>query len=191
MKWLENGNDYVRVLSFDFSKAFDSVSHHLVIEKIKLIPGTNPLVVNWVIDFLEGRRQKVCVDGLKSPFLSINRGVPQGTVSGSVLFTIIVNDIRPVPYDTIMMKYADDITCSLPVGPSCPSAVEEVNNIKGWASQNLMSLYLKKTKELLINGKTNKEPPIPVSGIEQVSSLRLFGDTFNRSPVNWDTHFEE
>ena len=49
MKWLDCSADFVRVLSFDFSKAFDSVSHHVVSEKLKLVPNINLYIVNWVI----------------------------------------------------------------------------------------------------------------------------------------------
>ena len=39
-------------------------------------------MINWMINFLKNRYQRVCVDGIKTEYLSINRGVPQGTVLG-------------------------------------------------------------------------------------------------------------
>ena len=54
----------------------------------------NPYVVNWIVIFLEDRKQRVVIDGIVTEYLNINRGVPQGTVLGPVLFSIMyVNQI--------------------------------------------------------------------------------------------------
>ncbi|CAB3993689.1 Hypothetical predicted protein [Paramuricea clavata] len=95
LTWLEGDAKYVRVLSFDFRKAFDSVPHDILCEKLKKLP-INPYVTNWLISFLEDRKQRVVVDGIETEYLNINRGVPQGTVLGPVLFSIMVNDIKTV-----------------------------------------------------------------------------------------------
>ena len=97
---------------------------------------------------------------------------------GPVLFTIMVNDISPISQNTLMTKYADDITCSIPVGPDVNDcASEEVENIKVWAEENLMKLNLSKTKELVIRGRTTLPPPEPIDTIERVSYLKLLGMT--------------
>ena len=68
MRWLDGHSNFVRVLSFDFSKAFDSVSHRVVTDKLKKVPNINPYIVNWVIDFLKDRQQRLCVDKVMTPF---------------------------------------------------------------------------------------------------------------------------
>ena len=156
------------------------------------MPDINPYIVNWVIDFLKDRQQRVCVDKVKTQFLPVSRGVPQGTVLGPVLFSIMVNDISPTSQNTLMTKYADDITCSIPVGLKVSnSASEEVENIKVWAEENLMKLNLSRTKELVIRGRTTLPAPEPIPTIECVSYLKLLGVTFQDSPTNWNKHFDD
>lgn len=92
--WLKNDADYVRALSFDFSKAFDTVSHKIVSEKLKST-SMNPYIINWIVSFLENHKQWVVVNGITSD-VDINRRVPQGTVLGPLIFTLIVHDIYKV-----------------------------------------------------------------------------------------------
>jgi len=100
--------DFVRVFFFDFSKAFESVPHAIVCNKLMSLK-MNPYVINWIVSFLSNRKQRVVVDGFVTEIVSINRGVPQGTVLGPILFSIfMVNDIRPVyPERNLLLKYAD------------------------------------------------------------------------------------
>ena len=75
----------------------------------------NPYVTNWIISFLQGRKQRVVVDGFVTNYLNINRGVPQRTVLGPILFSIMVNDIKVIaPNQNLLVKFADDLTLSIP-----------------------------------------------------------------------------
>ena len=81
LKWLDNDANYVRVFYFDFRKAFDNVPHDILCLKLKTL-SINPYIVNWIINFLSNRQQRVVVDGIITNYADINCGVPQGTVLG-------------------------------------------------------------------------------------------------------------
>ena len=75
LKWLENEARYVRVFSFDFKKAFDSIPRDILCSKLKNL-RLNPYIINWTVDFLDGRHQRVKVDGTRTDYVNINREVP-------------------------------------------------------------------------------------------------------------------
>ena len=102
LKWLDGAMDFVRGFSFDFSKAFDSVPYAIVCNKLMSL-NMNPYVINWIVSFLSNRKQRIVVDGFVTEFVSINRGVPQGTVLGQISFSIMVNDIRNMFFYSILL----------------------------------------------------------------------------------------
>ena len=139
MEWLDGDASMVRVFSFDFSKAFDTVPHEILCNKLKELP-ISPYIINWIIDFLTSRYQRVVIDGIKTDYLPINRGVPQGTVLGPILFSIMINDIRPVQASNLIVKFADDINRGIKVTDDSVTSHMETNNIKTWAETNRMKL---------------------------------------------------
>lgn len=146
LKSLDSEADFVTVFSFDFRKAFDSVSRLIVCDKLKPL-GINPYIVNWIISFLDGRRQRVVVDGISTKWVIINKGVSTGTLLGPVFLTIMANDISPLNITKCFMtKFADDITSSRAVKVNAydPSEVE-VENVNKWARDNRIILHMKKT----------------------------------------------
>ena len=190
LKWLDEDADFVRVMSFDFSKAFDSVPHDIVCEKLKST-SINPYIINWIISLLINRRQRVVVDDIETEYVDISRGVPQGTVLGPFLFSLMVNDIIiKDPYSNLLVKFPDNITVSAPVKLSSDSAAMEVKNIENWAMDNRMSLNMTKTWEMLVCGKTTKPLPPSITGIGRKKWLKLLGITFQDDLCCWDLHVD-
>lgn len=72
-------------LFLDFSKAFDTLNHSILLKKLEHY-GFRGVVLNLLTDYLSNRYQYVELDGQKSDFLPITFGVPQGSVLGSLLF---------------------------------------------------------------------------------------------------------
>ena len=103
--WVDKGS-IVDVVFMDFSKAFDLVSHTLIVAKLRLL-GFDDVLVNWIESFLVGRTMSVSVSGSLSSERSVTSGVPQGSVLGPILFLIYVNHItKDVHLD--WKAFADD-----------------------------------------------------------------------------------
>ena len=150
LKWLDGNVDFVRIFSFDFSKAFDSVSHRMLVSKLRDV-DINPYILNWLISFFSNRKQRVVVDDIITEYIDITRGVPQGTVLSPILFSLMISDIKPGSPSSLLVKFADDITVSIPVHAEDSNIAEsEVRSIMKWAEKNQMTLNLNKTWEMLL-----------------------------------------
>lgn len=92
---------------FDFSKAFDSVSHVKLVEKLNAVGITGKLLA-WIECWLTDRRQRVLLNGFKSKWEKVLSGVPQGSVLGPLLFIIFINDIDEGINNSVF-TFADDL----------------------------------------------------------------------------------
>ena len=88
----------------DLSKAFDSVSHNILLSKcakLKIDPF-------WFENYLTNRSQSVRIDEITSSKRDLTFGVPQGSILGPILFNIYVNNMSKKFKDCLVVQYADD-----------------------------------------------------------------------------------
>ena len=102
-------NNYGRCVLVDISKAFDTVSHVLVIRKLQKL-DIPPFIINWIINFLTDRTHTILIDGKRSFQMSITTSIVQGSGLGPFLFIIYILDLRTLSVVNLMCKYADDLS---------------------------------------------------------------------------------
>ena len=95
-------------ICIDLSKAFDSVSHQILLDKLNLI-DFNDDALELIFSFLSHRSQQVVINNTVSDIIETYQGVPQGTVLGPLLFNIYINDItKYISEECRIIQYADD-----------------------------------------------------------------------------------
>lgn len=122
----------------DFTKAFDTINHDILFQKLESYGLTGP-ALNFLKNFLINREGSVCVNNAYSMPKIINQGVPQGSILGPLLFIIYINDLADSINASHCVLYADDTTVS--------SADKCLSNL----TYNLNIVLTKVTKWCLIN----------------------------------------
>ena len=142
----------------DLQKAFDTVNHDILIKKLEHY-GIRGNVLDWFRSYLRGRFQYVSVNGHLSDLLPISCGVPQGSVLGSLLFLIYVNDLPNISKVLQVYLFEDDTSISFESDNllTLQKVVNrELRKVRKWLEANRLSLNISKTNYVIFHSKVRK-----------------------------------
>ena len=140
----------VDVIYLDFAKAFDKVCHVKLISKLQSL-GIGGNLLSWIRNWLNNRKQRVVLNGIKSDWMNVESGVPQGSVLGPLLFVLYINDLE-IGLGSKVWKFADDtkiVRSIKSINDNC-YLQKDLDRLQNWANENQMEFNVKKCKVMHI-----------------------------------------
>ena len=146
-----NSQHVTLLVLLDFSAAFDTVNHNMLLRVVCSRLGLGGTVIAWLGSYLSGRSQRIIMDGMRSRTYQLNSELPQGSCLGPLLFNIYVSglfDIVSNHAPVALHAYADDFQVYLSFSPSsCANEQQAVKAIqdcvaKSWACQHSLMLIM-------------------------------------------------
>ena len=184
---------HTAAIFIDLRKAFDTVDHSLLLEKMNVI-GFTQQAKNWFRSYLENREQYVELQGKSSSKEQVSCGVPQGSILGPTLFLIYINDISAALKNSSTVLYADDTVFH--VSHKCPETLEKImqeefSELNDWLVDNKLSLALDKTELMIFSPKSKiKEGEgIKVANLKRVTEFKYLG-IYVDSKLNFSKHLQ-
>ena len=189
---IENG-EYAIGVFLDFSKAFDTVDHKILLDKLDHY-GIRGCALSWFRNYLSHRYQYVTYNGSQSSQQLIKCGVPQGFILGPLLFLVYISDLCIVCKSTEPVLFADD-TNLFSSGSNASSLQDGVNNdlaiIAEWLKVNKSSLNIKKTHFMCFSAKNKPGPCISLQidgeALAEVNKSKFLGVIIDNK-LSWKDH---
>lgn len=188
---LDSGSE-VHAIYTDFSKAFDSVDHLILINKLSKC-GIQGTLLKWFISYLSRRKLIVNFGGSKSEPFYPSTGVPQGSVLGPILFAILINDLCDDLKCNILL-FADDAKLFRIINSPKDSEdlQHDLNNIAKWCDKNKLKLNIAKCNFIVFSNRHEKTTVnyfINNTELTEVDTIGDLGVTFDNR-LRFDMHIE-
>ena len=141
----------------DLSKAYDYISHELLVAKLKCY-SLDELSSKLILDYLSNRKQRTKIGSSFSHWFDISIGVPQGSILGPLLFHIFINDLFFIIIRSDFCNFADDSTLY-----SCDKKLENIfvnlkidlKNVLYWFQVNSLKANPVKFQFIILGDKNN------------------------------------
>ena len=179
--------DHTDVIILDFSKAFDTVPHSKLLHKLSEY-GINGPLHQWLTMFLTKRHMKVVVDGEESDLVTVDSGVPQGTVLGPILFLCHINDLPDCVRSQVRL-FADDCLLYRTIKTQADHTIlqNDLKELEGWAARWGMRFNAKKCYILSVRPKSSHFYSLDGHFLQQVQQSPYLGVQLSED-LKWTPH---
>ena len=195
-----NNNEITIAVYIDAMKAFDTVNHQKLVNKLQKL-GIEGHLLGWIKNYLTNRKQCTIANNIVSDFQDITCGVPQGSVLGPLLFLVYINDISNIVINSRISMYADDTVLYIShknVENAITLIQSDLNRVYTWCNRNKLTINCKKTKYCLYgmrsSVKKSKMLDIQLSLnaniLERVCSYKYLGLILDEN-LTYNKHIKE
>lgn len=181
----------------DLKKAFDTISHKLLLHKLATI-GVKNTAHKLLQSYLSDRYQQVKIGTTASSLEPITYGVPQGSILGPLLFLVYINSIKDLGLVGDITLYADD-TCLFYFANDIHTVVRQAQSdldlLYTWFQYNLLTVNISKTNFVIFSAKNKKIAtfnPLHINNeqITRVNSHKYLGLVLDNHLI-WKTHLNK
>ena len=180
----------------DLSAAFDTVDHHILLNRLRTLVGLSGTVFNWFRSYLTDPRSSVSLDTYSSGTCEIRCGVPQGSILGPTLFNLYMLPLGDVirRHGISFHSYADETQLYIAVSPDDTGPIDTLLNcildIKSWMAVNFLQLNQDPTEVLVIGPEGKREKLLPkLKDLKPSQCVKNLGVIFD-SELNFIPHIK-
>ena len=188
-----DSNQYVAAILMNLPKAFDCLPHDILLCKLSAY-GLTDDAVKLMSSYLSDRKQQIKIGTVVSSWSKINKGVPQDSVLGPLLFNLFVNDIFYFIHRGKLYNYADNtLSFQSPDYDFMISVLQTESEILiEWFFKNLMKANPDKFQAVAVGKKTHDRSPVFKIGNSELACeevVKLLGVDIDFN-LSFDNHIQ-